>query len=39
MVQQTDFTDNDTLSRFTAELIAEHMAAQKISRAVAGENR
>ncbi len=26
---QTIFTDNDTLSRFTAELIAEHLAARK----------
>jgi len=26
---QSIFTDNDTISRFTAELIAEHMAAQK----------
>jgi hypothetical protein len=29
---QSVFTDNDTLSRFTAELIAEHLAAQKKSR-------
>ena len=26
---QSVFTDSDTLSRFTAELIAEHLAAQK----------
>ena len=36
---QTVFTDNDTLSRFTAELIAEHMAAQKNSHATAGGNK
>ena len=35
---QSVFTDNDTLSRFTAELIAEHMAAQKASRAAVGKN-
>ncbi|MEI7829944.1 MAG: hypothetical protein WCI31_09250 [Prolixibacteraceae bacterium] len=29
---QSVFTDSDTLSRFTAELIAEHLAAQKKSR-------
>jgi hypothetical protein len=35
---QTVFTDNDSLSRFTAELIAEHLAAQKTSRTTVGQN-
>lgn len=35
---QSIFTDNDTLSRFTAELIAEHLAAQKTSRTTVGKN-
>ncbi len=30
---QSVFTDSDTISRFTAELIAEHLAAQKTSTA------
>jgi len=34
---QTVFTDNDSLSRFTAELIAEHLAAQKTSRTTVGQ--
>ena len=35
---QSVFTDNDTISRFTAELIAEHMAAQKASLTAVGKN-
>ena len=31
---QSIFTDNDTISRFTAELVAEHLAAQKQKPAV-----
>ncbi len=34
---QTVFTDSDTLSRFTAELIAEHLAAQKNSHTTIGK--
>lgn len=35
---QSVFTDNDTLSRFTAELIEEHLAAQKNSHTTIGQN-
>lgn len=36
---QSIFTDQDTISRFTAELIAEHMAAQALQSAAGGSGK